>query len=132
MIYGTNTDFCHHLVEELTKTMLEGGLLVEQGGHYVLERPLPPSRQYPLEFVSTGKTNSDLVHLAVRDGAAGTRIMDLHLPASALVVLILRGDDSIAPRGATVLEKGDMLLVLTGKPDIPAVRRIIQGVNADQ
>ncbi len=29
-------------IEELTKTVLESGLLQEQDGHYVLERPLPP------------------------------------------------------------------------------------------
>jgi cell volume regulation protein A len=118
----------------LTSVLIQGTTLRYAARWLQLERTLPPSRQYPLEFVSTGKTNSDLVHLTIRDGAgaAGTRIMDLHLPASALVVLILRGDDSIAPRGATVLEEGDTLLVLTGKPDIPAVRRIIQGTNPDE
>jgi len=36
------TDGVPLFVEELTKTVLETGLLQEQGGHYVLNRPLPP------------------------------------------------------------------------------------------
>jgi class 3 adenylate cyclase len=35
------TDGVPLFVEELTKTVLEGGLLQEQDGHYVLDRPLP-------------------------------------------------------------------------------------------
>src|SRR5262249_57027991 len=34
------TDGVPLFVEELTKTVLEGGLLQEQDGHYVLDRPL--------------------------------------------------------------------------------------------
>lgn len=35
------TDGVPLFIEELTKTVLEGGLLEEQNGHYVLSRPLP-------------------------------------------------------------------------------------------
>src|SRR6516225_4621839 len=35
------TDVVPLFVEELTKTVLEGGLLQERDGHYVLDRPLP-------------------------------------------------------------------------------------------
>src|SRR5262245_58799989 len=36
------TDGVPLFIEELTKTVLESGLLRESDGHYVLERPLPP------------------------------------------------------------------------------------------
>jgi class 3 adenylate cyclase/tetratricopeptide (TPR) repeat protein len=36
------TDGVPLFIEELTKTVLESGLLQERDGHYVLERPLPP------------------------------------------------------------------------------------------
>ncbi len=117
----------------LTSVLLQGTTLRYAARWLRLERPLPPVRQYPLEFVSTGKTDSDLLHLAVAHGsrAAGRRIMDLHLPPSALVVLIARGDDYISPRGATLLQPGDTLLVLADNPDIPAARRIVEGVAAE-
>jgi predicted ATPase len=37
-----HTDGVPLFIEELTKTVLEGGLLQERDGHYVLEHPLPP------------------------------------------------------------------------------------------
>ena len=37
-----HTDGVPLFIEELTKMVLEGGLLQERDGHYVLERPLPP------------------------------------------------------------------------------------------
>jgi class 3 adenylate cyclase/tetratricopeptide (TPR) repeat protein len=38
----THTDGVPLFIEELTKMVLEGGLLQERDGHYVLGRPLPP------------------------------------------------------------------------------------------
>jgi cell volume regulation protein A len=116
----------------LSSVLLQGTTLRYAARWLRLECPLSPARQYPLELVSTGQTNSDLVHLTVADHsrAAGKRIMDLHLPASALVVLIARGDDFIAPRGATFLQARDTLQVLTDKREITAVRKIIEGMNA--
>jgi cell volume regulation protein A len=117
----------------LSSVLLQGTTLRYAARWLRLECPLPPSRQYPLELVSTGQTNSDLVPLTVagNSSAAGKRIMDLHLPASALVVLIARGDNFIAPRGATLLQAGDTLQVLTDKRDIAAARTIIEGTNTD-
>jgi cell volume regulation protein A len=111
--------------------LLQGTTLRYTARWLQLERPLPPARQYPLELVSTGQTNSDLVRLTVAGNsrAAGKRIMDLRLPASALVVLIARGDDFIAPRGATLLQAGDTLQVLTDKREVPAVREIVEGTD---
>jgi cell volume regulation protein A len=113
----------------LSSVLLQGTTLRYAARWLRLECPLPPARQYPLELVSTGQANSDLVPLTVTGNskAAGKRIMDLHLPASALVVLIARGDDFIAPRGATVLQAGDTLQVLTDKREIPALRGIVEG-----
>jgi hypothetical protein len=36
------TDGVPLFVEELTRTVIEGGLLVDAGDRYVLDRPLPP------------------------------------------------------------------------------------------
>jgi cell volume regulation protein A len=109
----------------LTSVMLQGTTLRLAARLLRLGRTLPARRQYPLEFVPTGKSDSDLVNLAVSNPAtAGKRIMDLHLPASALVVLVERGEDYIAPRGATRLEQGDGVLVLADKQHIPALHDI--------
>ena len=40
-------------------------------------------------------------------------------------MLITRGDVSVVPRGSTVLEVGDRLLVFAEKYDLPTVRSIL-------
>ncbi len=37
---------------------------------------------------------------------------ELGLPRSALIAVVARGDDTIPPRGSTVVEPGDRLFVL--------------------
>lgn len=113
----------------LTSVLLQGTTLRVVAQALRLDVPVPPRKQYPLEFVPVSKTRSEMAELRVpeRSPAAGRRLLDLHLPESALVVLIGRGDDFIAPRGGAELLPGDTLLVLADKDDLPAVRALIEG-----
>jgi cell volume regulation protein A len=56
----------------------------------------------------------ELVDFAVaHDHAiAGAAVRELGLPRSALVAVIARGDETIPPRGSTIVEPGDRLFVL--------------------
>jgi cell volume regulation protein A len=56
--------------------------------------------------------------------ADGQPIVELGLPEQSLIVLLTRGDRYLVPNGSTVLEKGDTLVVLASKDDIPAIREI--------
>jgi cell volume regulation protein A len=69
---------------------------------------------YPLEFVPLVGTESRLAEITVQEGsrAEGKSIMELGLPRGALVVLVLRGNESGVPTGATVVQAGDKLMVL--------------------
>lgn len=112
----------------LTSVLLQGTSLTVVARWLRLDAPLPQRRKYPLEFVPAEKTSSDLVNFTVsqRSAVVGKRIMDMQLPKSALVVLLSRGEDFIAPRGGTTLMNGDTLLVLTDKSDVAALRRLIE------
>jgi cell volume regulation protein A len=59
-------------------------------------------------------TKLDLVDFAVADDHAinGAAVRELGLPRSALIAVITRGDETIPPRGATVVASGDRLFVL--------------------
>jgi potassium/hydrogen antiporter len=61
--------------------------------------------------------------------AAGRQIVDLGLPKEALVLLIARGEEFVVPRGGTVIEAGDTLLVLADKKSRAAVRAIVGSVH---
>lgn len=55
---------------------------------------------------------------------AGKRIVDLKIPQSSLIVLINRGSESYVPRGATVIESGDKLLITSRKQDLEELKSL--------
>ena len=113
----------------LTAVAIQGATIARVARALRLEAPLSPRREYPLEFVPTRKSRSEMVEVAIgpKSKAAGKPIVDLHLPRTALVVLIARKDDFIAPRGGTVVRPGDVLLVLTDKAEIETVQSLLDG-----
>ena len=112
----------------LTSVMVQGTSIPLVASWLGLKATVTVRRRYPLESVPTSKSRSEMVEVEVSETspAAGSRIMDLHLPASALVVLIGRGDDFISPRGGTKLDSGDTLLVLADKEEAAAVRALLR------
>jgi cell volume regulation protein A len=111
----------------LTSVLLQGTSIPTAARLLHLDAPLPARRQYPIEFVPTTKTESNLVELQVPpvSPVIGRRIMDLGLPRSVLIVLIGRADGFLAPRGSTVIQPGDTLLVLADKSDIPLLNTAV-------
>jgi cell volume regulation protein A len=108
----------------LTSVLIQGTTITLAARLLHLDVPLAARRHYPIEFVPATKSDSDLVEveLPATSGVSGSRIMDLRLPRSALIVLIGRKDGFVAPRGSTTLAGGDTLLVLANKADIGDVR----------
>src|SRR5690606_14104429 len=78
-----------------------------------VDAPLRERVGYPIEFTPSGNFRSDLVEVAVEPGSAlaGRTIVEAGLPQGALIVIVSRGKEFIVPRGATVLEPGDTLLM---------------------
>jgi cell volume regulation protein A len=72
--------------------------------------PRPP--ESPLEVGPLSKL--DLVDFAVAPdhSIAGAHVRETGLPRSALIAIINRGEETIPPRGSTVIEPGDRLFVL--------------------
>ncbi len=60
-------------------------------------------------------------------GACGTRIGDMHLPREVILVTIIRGDESILPRGETVLEPGDSVIAITSVDKEDKLKQILTG-----
>ena len=54
---------------------------------------------------------SNIVHYG--SNADNRRLKDLQLPLNALIVSIKRGEDSIVPKGNTLIKAGDELLTMT-------------------
>jgi Trk K+ transport system NAD-binding subunit len=85
------------------------------------------SFQYPIEYNPTTGLKSELVEIPVpsRSAVIGQSLVDLALPAGALIVLIRRGDDVLVPRGGTQIESADTLLVLAEPEALRGIRAIV-------
>ncbi|HZI20295.1 MAG TPA: potassium/proton antiporter [Pyrinomonadaceae bacterium] len=117
----------------LTSVLLQGTTLPWVARRLGVDAPLPPRRQYPLEFVQTSgfKNAKEMVEIPLEDDspAAGRRVVDLRLPKEALILLVARGDEFVVPHGGTRLEAGDRLLVLADKQARAAVREIVGSIH---
>jgi len=89
--------------------------------------PLVKSFQYPIEYNPATGLKSELVEVPVpaRSAAIGRSLVNLALPAGALIVLIRRGDDVMIPNGSTQIEPADMLLVLAEPEAVHRIRGIV-------
>jgi trk system potassium uptake protein len=67
------------------------------------------------------------VTLAVNSPAADRAIAELGIPRDATVVAIVRDDRLVVPRGDTVLQSGDEVLVLVTADAEPAVQLLLVG-----
>lgn len=98
----------------LTSVLLQGTLIIPAAKWLKVYDATPP-RPSPLAYVMRDRTiANDLaeVHVGAGAPAVGKQIVDLHLPPDVLLVLIGRGGDMIVPRGSTVIEEGDAVLVM--------------------
>lgn len=89
--------------------------------------PFRDQKKYPIEFEHTDKMNMRLVDFLVPYGsaAAGRIIAELGVPQDSLITLIARNEDFIVPSGKTVVEEGDILLVLVEDKDLPRINEIL-------
>ncbi|MEX0835617.1 MAG: NAD-binding protein [Nitriliruptor sp.] len=73
-----------------------------------------------------------LVELRIPEGASAPpprKVEDIKLPHEAILVCIFRGDETVIPHGATVIEPGDEVVALT-TPDLePALAAALLGTG---
>ena len=114
----SNTIFNAVFFVVVVSVTVQGTTLEWLAGRLGLLSPAPPVHEAPLEVGALSKL--DLVDFVVSSNhaIAGSAVRELGLPRDALIALITRGDDTIPPRGSSVVEPGDRLFVL-----VPHARR---------
>jgi cell volume regulation protein A len=113
-----------------TSVLLQGTLMAHVAHWLSMDAPAQPKFRYPLEYVPTGNLKSELAEVKIPtvSDVIGRSLLDLKLPAGVLIVLIHRGDDVIVPRGGTVIEKGDVLLVLAEPEAVQSLKQRVRNV----
>lgn len=98
----------------LLSATLQGWTLPTLATWLGLQERQPAQAQVSLELLSLHDVNAEIVDYAISEGSplASSPIRDLGLPEGALVALISRGRQLVAPRGSTRLEAGDHLFVI--------------------
>lgn len=83
-------------------------------------------RKFPLDIELEDDFKSELIQFFIpeKSEVAGKPIVQLDLPKSTLIVLIVREDKYLTPSGDTVLQPGDHLLVMADSKE--TVRKIYE------
>jgi cell volume regulation protein A len=112
----------------LTSVILQGPTIPLIARWLGVDAPASSRSKPPLELVPVSDSmNSELVELEIAPDStvAGKQIVDLHLPPDALILLINRNNEFIVPRGGTILQAGDRLLVLADKEALARIQAIV-------
>jgi len=77
--------------------------------------PAPPSASSLAKALEDETLVDNILELTVKPscGVVGKQLLDLQLPRGVLIVLIGRGRQTIVPNGGTLLEAGDLVLLVT-------------------
>lgn len=92
-----------------------------------LDAPLASKMNYPIEFEKTAAFDAEMIDVIVPfdSEVVGKRISDLDLPEKCLILLICREGKFIIPSGSTIIESGDVLLVLANTDDFLVFQQIL-------
>jgi len=118
----------------LTSVLIQGTSIPAVSRFLHVDTPLDMKKKYPIEFEYTEGIEAALTDMIVpyESEAAGKTVASIGMPPRALVVLISRGEKFIVPNGSTVIEGGDVLLVLAHERDRKALHSVLQKVKKQE
>lgn len=111
----------------LTSVLFQGTTLPAVSRLLNVDAPFKNKRVYPIEFEHTSEINAELEDLIIPydSQAAGKSLFKIGIPPGCLIVLISRDDKFFIPNGLTVLNGGDVLLVLANKQALQKLHSIV-------
>lgn len=107
----------------LSSVLVQGRSLMFVAHVLGLNKRVTPRTRAPLEFERTEALQSDMseIEITALSPAVGKKISELSLPPDTLIMLIRREQSFVVPKGNTVIEPDDCLMILA-EPD--AIRKI--------
>ncbi|MEX1018228.1 MAG: potassium/proton antiporter [Litorilinea sp.] len=108
----------------LTSVLVQGSTIPIVARWLRVDAPLRRRPRAPIEFESTDGIQGELVELELPEGspAIGKRLVELALPRGALLVLIGREQRFFVPNGNTLLEKDDVIFLLSDENNLRQVK----------
>lgn len=128
-------DAIFHLVffVVLASAIVPGATVAPLARRLGLGRASGPALPASVELVSLREFSGEFVWYSVdrASAAAGAEVRDLPLPDDSLAILVLRGNDVLAPRGDTRLAPGDHVCVFV-KPETRRLLDLVFGGSEDE
>jgi len=108
----------------LTSALLQGGSLTFVARLLAVEAPVIKKIRSPIEFESKPGDENDLYDFIISDNSTlvGKSIVEIGLPKESLIAMINRNEQYVVPTGGTIIESGDILLILSNKKTIEEVK----------
>jgi cell volume regulation protein A len=113
----------------LTSSLLQGSTIPLVARWLRLDAPLPARLRRPFEFEPGEGIKGVMVELEIPADsiAVNKRIVQLGLPAGALVIFIERNNEYIVPSGNTALKAGDRLHLIADRAVTENIRSLLEG-----
>jgi len=108
----------------VVSTLVQGTTLEWVAERLDLVDPRPAVVAPPLEIDPLGSLELVEFDVAGDHAIAGAVVRELGLPRTALVAVVARGNETIPPRGSTMLESGDRLFVLAPRESRPELEDV--------
>ena len=111
----------------LTSALIQGWSIPVVARFLRLDAPIKQIRQYPIEYAPMQGVDTQLLEFIIpfSSAIAGKQIVELGLPHDSLIVLVNRDENFFVPSGGTILEGGDVALVLLNQNNLTVVREIL-------
>ena len=119
-----NTIFNAVFFVVVVSAILQGTTLERVAGKLDLLSPVRPTHEPPIEVGESSPLDLLDFVVAPEHAIAGAAVREVGLPRAAIIAVVVRGDDSIPPRGSTIIEPGDRLFVLVPHSLRPAVEDV--------
>ena len=110
----------------ITSVLIQGTTIPLAAKLLGVDAPETKTKTEHVEFEFHYDENSQKIELVIPQNseAIGKQLVELGLPESAIIILIKREDKSIVPRGGTIIEPQDKLLILAENDDLPKIKSI--------
>ena len=111
----------------LVSAILQGWTLPFLATRLRLQKEQPPAPAVSLELLSLRNVDADIVDYVVLPASplVNVTVKDLRLPEGAILAMISRGQQLIAPRGSTRLQPNDHLFIIAGAESRKALDRAL-------
>jgi potassium/hydrogen antiporter len=119
-----NTIFNAVFFVVVVSAIVQGTTLERVAARLGVLSPAPPTRDAPIEVGESSQLDLLDFVVAPDHAIAGAAVREVGLPRTAIIAVVVRGDESIPPRGSTMIEPGDHLFVLAPHSMRPAIEDV--------